>query len=183
MLPRPHRTHRPSFPWPLRSFCRCKPSSWAACIWSDCASVFPATRSDATGANGLAFWGSESVWVLVWRVSECGVVGAPQMSPCVPCELQRGAGSVQHLLKPLGTPVWHGPIGFGANRRVGLRAFAELVVVLWGQRTIGSRGHFRERLRVVCGRECLAAATGITRLTRGGQHARSYRLEGTTRQV
>ena len=33
------------------------------------------------------------------------------------------------LLKPLGTPVWHGPIGFGASRRLGLRAFAELVVV------------------------------------------------------
>ena len=47
----------------------------------------------------------------------------------------------------------------------------------WGQRTIWSRGHFRDRLRVVCGRECLAAATGITRLTRGGQNARSYRLE------
>ena len=80
------------------------------------------------------------------------------------------------LLKPLGTPVWHGPIGFGASRRPGLRAFAELVV-LWGQRTIWSRGHFRDRLRVVCGRECLAAATGITRLTRGGQNARSCRLE------
>ena len=39
------------------------------------------------------------------------------------------------------------------------------------------RGHFRERLRVVCGRECLAGATGITRLTRGGQNARNYRLE------
>ena len=79
------------------------------------------------------------------------------------------------LLKPLGTSVWHGPIGFGASRRLGLRAFAELVV-LWGQRTIGSRGRFRERLRVLCGRECLAAATGITRLTRGDQNARSYRL-------
>ena len=58
------------------------------------ASVFPATRSDATGVNGFAFWGSDGVWVLVWRVSECGVVGAPQMSPCVPCELQRFARSV-----------------------------------------------------------------------------------------
>ena len=71
-------------------------------------------------------------------------------------------------MKPLGTPVWHGPIGFGVSRRLGLRAFAKLVV-LWGQRTIWSRGHFRERLRVVCGRECLAAATGITRLTREGK--------------
>jgi hypothetical protein len=30
------------------------------------ASVFPATRSDATGANGLAFWGFDGVWFLVW---------------------------------------------------------------------------------------------------------------------
>ena len=48
---------------------------------------------------------------------------------------------------------------------------------VWGQLTIWSRGHFRERLRVLCGRECLAAATGITRLTRGGQNANSYRVE------
>ena len=54
--------------------------------------------------------------------------------------------------------------------------FAELVVVMWGQRTIGSRGHFGERLKVLCGRKCLPAAMGITRLTRGGQNARSYRL-------
>ena len=57
---------------------------------------------------------------------------------------------------------------WGESRRLGLRAFAELVVVLWGQRTIGSRGHFGERLRVICGIKCLPAAMGITRLTRGG---------------
>ena len=80
-------------------------------------------------------------------------------------------------LKPLDAPVWHGPIGFGASRRLGLRAFAELVVVLWGKRTIGSRGHFGERLRGICGIKCLPAAMGITPLTRGGQNARGYRLE------
>ena len=37
-------------------------------------------------------------------------------------------------LKPLDLPVWHGPIGFGASGRAGLRAFAELVVARrsWG---------------------------------------------------
>ena len=81
------------------------------------------------------------------------------------------------VLKPLGTPVWHGPIGFGASRRLGLRTFAELVVLLWGKCTIGSRGHFGDRLRVICGIKCLPAAMGITPLTRGGQNARSHRLE------
>ena len=101
------------------------------------------------------------------------------MSPCVPCELQRCAGSgmtrgfeaIGHTRLARTHRLW------GESRRLGLRAFAELVVVLWGQRTIGSRGDFRERLRVVCGIKCLPAAMGITPLTRGGQNARGYRLE------
>ena len=51
------------------------------------------------------------------------------------------------LLKPMGTPVWHGPISFGA--RAGDWADGPsrswLVVVAWGQRAIGSCGHFMAR--------------------------------------
>ena len=105
----------------------------------------------------------------LWRTvneSVCAVRASTQYGVCI-----------TRALKPLDAPVWHGPIGFGASRRLGLRAFAELVVVLWGQPTIGSRGHFGERLRVICGIKCLPAAMGITRLTRGGQNARSNHFQ------
>ena len=56
-----------------------------------------------------------------WRTvneSVCAVRASTQYGVCI-----------TRALKPLDAPVWHGPIGFGASRRLGLRAFAELVVV------------------------------------------------------